>query len=437
MPVFTRALPEGNLDLYYECSGAPGLPPLVLLPGWTLNLHLWDPQVAELERSFRLIRMDPRNTGSSTSDPALPSTRLADAQDLAALLDHLGVPKAHVVGHSKGARNLAHFALLWPHRLLSVTFVGTAEPHPPPGHPLDYRDAAHIGVDLVRDLARGEGVEAALAKLRRGRLIGKLHATPEGMHTLHRAMEGYRCADLLGATPPRHLDLTPLPELLSVPVHIVCGEDDPFLGECRYAAGMYRDAALTVLPKCGHMPMLESPGAFLVALWEFFAVRCGVPHLSKESSVVRNYAPLETVAAPLAPISDPRERMRLLTDILWDHLGPTGVSWCGFYIPGEVEGEMVLLSCKPKPACSPIGMHGACGQSFLAAKTLVVHDVRELGPNYVACDPRDQSEVVVPVTAHDGSCLGVLDLDSHDVGSFTEADAQGLLAVLRAAGLAK
>jgi len=103
---------------------------------------------------------------------------------------------------------------------------------------------------------------------------------------------------------------------------------------------------------------------------------------------------------------------------------------------GQWEGEgMVLGPRRDKPACSPIGMHGACGQAYLSRTTLVVRDVKDLGENYVACDPRDQSELVIPCFADDGECWGVLDFDSFDVGSFTDADAEGVVRVLEAAGL--
>ena len=67
---------------------------------------------------------------------------------------------------------------------------------------------------------------------------------------------------------------------------------------------------------------------------------------------------------------------------------------------------------------------------------VVVRDVRDLGSNYIACDPQDRSEVVIPLFEPDGRCWGVLDLDSHEVGSFGEDDVAGLVQVLRAAGLA-
>lgn len=141
------------------------------------------------------------------------------------------------------------------------------------------------------------------------------------------------------------------------------------------------------------------------------------------------------------------ERMRAAVDLLWEALHPTGVSWVGFYTPmttadysenGAWRGEgMVLGARRDKPACSPIGMHGACGQSFLSRRTLVVRDVKELGEHYVACDPRDQSELVIPCFADDGECWGVLDLDSFDIGSFTDDDARGMVSVLEAAGLTR
>lgn len=139
------------------------------------------------------------------------------------------------------------------------------------------------------------------------------------------------------------------------------------------------------------------------------------------------------------------ERMRLVVDALWDALNQAGVSWVGFYTPmtqadyeanGQWRGEgMVLGPRRDKPACSPIGMHGACGQAYLSRSTLVVRDVKDLGENYVACDPRDRSELVVPCFAEDGECWGVLDFDSFEVGAFTDADAEGVVGVLEAAGL--
>lgn len=142
----------------------------------------------------------------------------------------------------------------------------------------------------------------------------------------------------------------------------------------------------------------------------------------------------EGLVQRVAPHGGRAERMRHVVDLLWDNLSGAGVSWVGFYLPDGPEA-LVLGPARNKPACSPIGLHGACGRTFISKQPLVVRDVKELGENYIACDPRDQSEVVLPLLEEDGSCWAVLDVDSHDVGAFSEADVRGLQQVLSAAGL--
>jgi putative methionine-R-sulfoxide reductase with GAF domain len=142
----------------------------------------------------------------------------------------------------------------------------------------------------------------------------------------------------------------------------------------------------------------------------------------------------DAIARALAGISGDREaRMRGAADALWEGLAGAGVSWVGFYV-GEGE-RMVLGPCRDGPACSPIGLHGMCGRAWVERTPLVVRDVRTLGEGYIACDPRDLSEVVVPLFEDDGACWGVLDADSFDVGSFETADAMALAELMVVAGL--
>lgn len=127
-----------------------------------------------------------------------------------------------------------------------------------------------------------------------------------------------------------------------------------------------------------------------------------------------------------------------LLGVGWGGGGGGGVSWLGFYLIAHDRtrgDEMLLGPRRDKPACSPIGMHGACGRCYLTRRPLVVSDVANLGKGYIACDPRDRSEVVLPVFNADESCWGVLDLDSFEVGAFSEADVHGLQRALEAAGL--
>mgnify|MGYP001452204724 CR=1 FL=1 len=137
------------------------------------------------------------------------------------------------------------------------------------------------------------------------------------------------------------------------------------------------------------------------------------------------------------------DRMRTIADALWDALSPRGVSWIGFYEIAregndhavEPGSAMLLGPHRDKPACSPIGMHGACGQAFTEKTTLVVTDVAQLGEGYVACDPRDLSELVIPCLDENGDAWSVLDADSFERGCFDELDAAQIGQILVVAEL--
>ena len=144
--------------------------------------------------------------------------------------------------------------------------------------------------------------------------------------------------------------------------------------------------------------------------------------------------PYERIAANLASDGDRQQRMKVLIDALWEHLSPTGVSWVGFYLH-EGRDDLILGPRRDKPACSPILLHGACGRAFTERRPLIVRDVAHLGENYIACDPRDRSEVVIPCLNDDGTCWGVLDVDSHEVDAFGQSDVVGLSLLLRKMGL--
>lgn len=137
---------------------------------------------------------------------------------------------------------------------------------------------------------------------------------------------------------------------------------------------------------------------------------------------------------------DPSDRLAPLCDALWEALAPRGLSWIGFYLedpdhPAErPDGQLLLAARRDKPACSPIGMHGVCGQGFVEEAVRLVEDVGLLGAGYIACDPRDRSEIVIPIY-RSSLRWGVLDADSHEIACFGRTDITGLCGVLQAAGL--
>lgn len=100
-----------GLKLYYEIEGDGA--PVVLIPGFAAGRWIWFKQAAELSRDFRVIIFDPR--GVSASDkPEGPQTISLLADDVAHLLDTIGVESAHIVGASFGGFVAQEFALKYP-----------------------------------------------------------------------------------------------------------------------------------------------------------------------------------------------------------------------------------------------------------------------------------------------------------------------------------
>src|SRR5438270_14098776 len=83
-------VPDARLRFRDEGAG----PAVILLHGWTLDLEMWDPQVARLRQEFRLIRVDRRGHGSSSGTPS-PAR---DVSDVTALYHHLGLTRFAVIG---------------------------------------------------------------------------------------------------------------------------------------------------------------------------------------------------------------------------------------------------------------------------------------------------------------------------------------------------
>lgn len=118
--------------LYYELHGPEDAPPLILSSGLGGSASYWAPNLAAFAERFRVIVYDHRGTGRS--DRTLPDTVTVDdfADDILALLDALGIARAHVVGHAAGGVAGLALALKAPERLDKVVVVNgwaKADPH--------------------------------------------------------------------------------------------------------------------------------------------------------------------------------------------------------------------------------------------------------------------------------------------------------------------
>ena len=121
-PETTTGYAEVNgARLYYEVAGCGH--PLVLVHGFTLDTRMWNDQFAVFAEHYRVVRYDMRGFGKST----VPVNMKYDhADDLAGLLDYLGIPRAHLVGLSLGGKVGVRFVLAYPQRVSAFVAVDSA-----------------------------------------------------------------------------------------------------------------------------------------------------------------------------------------------------------------------------------------------------------------------------------------------------------------------
>src|SRR3712207_194537 len=117
-----------GIDLYYEETGSG--PPLLLIAGLGGNTLGWVMLLPALAQHFRVIAFDNRGAGRSSAPPG-PYTTRQMADDAAALLAHLGIERAHVLGLSLGGMIAQELALAHAERVDRLVLYATyARPRP-------------------------------------------------------------------------------------------------------------------------------------------------------------------------------------------------------------------------------------------------------------------------------------------------------------------
>ncbi|MDX1707183.1 MAG: alpha/beta hydrolase [Desulfobacterales bacterium] len=112
----------GDHSLYYELVGRGQ--PLVMIRGVGSNVDHWYDQVPALSRKFQLLVFDNRGIARS-SDPGGPFSIRDMAADTIALMDAVGIKKAHVLGYSMGGMVAQEMAVNYPQKIAGLILVAT------------------------------------------------------------------------------------------------------------------------------------------------------------------------------------------------------------------------------------------------------------------------------------------------------------------------
>ena len=263
-------VPINGLKLNVRVDGVEGAPWMVFSNSLSVNLALWDGQVASFGSRFRFLRYDQRGHGSS--DAPIGDFSMDDlAGDLLALLNYCEVDKAILVGVSMGCTTVLRCAARAPSRCLGVV-----------GCDGQWRSASGSRAMWEErfTLVRTGGMEAmAEPTVRRWFQPGFFTKEPDVVKRIKAMIaatkeEGYcGCAKAL-----QHYDFSADYPDLSTPALFLTGAQD---GDLPKVMGEMADATpggkLQIIDNCGHLPNIEQPETFFNAV-DGFVRGLGIAH---------------------------------------------------------------------------------------------------------------------------------------------------------------
>ncbi len=235
-----------NITLAFERRGKGT--PLVLLHGYPLDHHVWDFVAPFLENGFDLIMPDLRGFGESTISDA-NYTIDTFASDIAGLLDHLGIKKTAIAGHSMGGYIALAFTKWHFDRVSGLGLVSTQTLADPPDRKEGrYKSAADVGENGI-----GGVVDTMAPKF-----------TPDENLQLssREIMERQKPGAFIGALKAmaERMDTTSLISSINFPLVVIHGDKDNLISidRAREVKSLVPNAHLIELQNVGHLPMMEA-----------------------------------------------------------------------------------------------------------------------------------------------------------------------------------
>ena len=253
------AIINGTL-LHYRCQGDPANPTVVLSNSLGTDMGMWDDLAYGLAQRFQVLRYDTRGHGASSSPPGPYSLELL-GQDVLALLDKVGVERAHFIGLSMGGAIGQWLGVHAPQRLERLVLANTAARI---GSAEGWRARAEaVRAGGMEDIAAGSPgrwftpvfveVQAELVRA----MQATLRATdPEGYAAC--------CDALAGADLRQEIARIPVPTL------IIAGTFDQVttVEDARLMQRAIPGSLLAGLP-ASHLSNLEAPGPFAETVHAF------------------------------------------------------------------------------------------------------------------------------------------------------------------------
>jgi pimeloyl-ACP methyl ester carboxylesterase len=260
--------------LYYEAAGTGT--PIVFAHEFSGDLWSWEKQIQHFSRRYRCIAFNAR--GYPPSDvPESPSrySHKHAVDDVAVVMRHLKIRKAHIVGCSMGARTTLDFGLKYPRMALSLTMIGIGSGGDPRNAAAFKRDA-----EARAQLYEEGGLTEVLKRLRKAdNRIQLKRKNPRAFEDFCRRFMRHSaqgCAHITRRVMARRASLFSMEKALramKVPAHVLVGDEDPgAISSGLFMKQVSPAVRLSIVPATGHLVNLEEPDLLHRLTEDFFAL---------------------------------------------------------------------------------------------------------------------------------------------------------------------
>jgi pimeloyl-ACP methyl ester carboxylesterase len=253
-----------GVPIHYTVTGREDGEPVVLIHGFAGSIEReWAGIIAALKKDWKVIALDCRGHGGSGKPHDPKKYGIEMVNDVARLLDHLKIDKAHVVGYSMGANIALSFAVHHPKRLRTLTVGGSGRPDP--------RHEKLI-MELADSLEKGNGFGPLIMALTPK---NRPQPTPEALKLIDKLV--------LSVNDPKALAALARGALakevrvsdkeikdIRVPTLALIGADDPLRDGVDQLKKLLPMAKIVVIDKADHMSAMGSP-EFIRGLRQFLA----------------------------------------------------------------------------------------------------------------------------------------------------------------------
>jgi 3-oxoadipate enol-lactonase len=254
--------------IYYESTGKGD--PLLLLHAGFQNVDMWDEQVSELSKHYRVIAVDLPGHGQTKND----TIRLVAANFIKTVMDSLGIQKASLMGVSLGASSVTDFLIAYPQRVNKAILVAPGLSGWETRFTVD--TSMKVYVDQFFGALEAKDTSAAAEVFTRFWCDGPLRQQAEvkpGVRTYiyNTTLENMKKNKVRGwpvFKEPLAIDHL---DHINSPLLIIEGDKDvPYIGQAsRFIQQQVKGAKLTTIPNTGHMLNMEDPAAFNKAVLDF------------------------------------------------------------------------------------------------------------------------------------------------------------------------